>query len=165
MLTWKIQPRGPEVHVAMAGRITEETSLTPLATAINAPRVVLDLADVHRINSSGCKEWLVMIQALQRRGVEIVLERCSVAMTQQLMMVLGFDGNGTVRSVFAPYRCARCNGETLKLISFESNLGAAVDGSENCPSCGGAMELDDLPENYELLATRFAQRAGQGVGA
>jgi len=157
MLTWKIQPRGPEVHVAMTGRITEETSLIPLATAIDAPRVVLDLADIHRINSSGCKEWLLMIQRLQSRGVEIVLERCSVAMTQQLMMMLGFDGNGTVRSVFAPYRCPRCNGESLKLISFESDVQAAIGGSENCPSCGGAMELDDLPENYELLATTFAR--------
>ena len=106
-----------------------------------------------------------MIQALRGRGVEIVLERCSVAMTQQLMMMLGFDGNGTVRSVFAPYRCPRCNGETLKLISFESEIHAALAGSEPCPSCGGTMELDDLPENYELLATRFARRAGQGVGA
>jgi hypothetical protein len=86
-------------------------------------------------------------------------------MTQQLMITLGFDGSGTVRSVYAPYRCARCAGETLRLISFDSSeYLAAISGSVPCPACGAAMELDDLPENYELLAQTYARAKGHVGG-
>ena len=159
MLTWKIEPHGAQERVIVTGRITEETPLAPLADAISASQVVLDLAAVERINSLGCREWLLLMQTLENRGIELALERCSVAFVQQLAMILGFAGNGVVRSVYAPYCCAGCGHEELILLSLDSELGPSTFQTQTCRPCGGTLEFDDLPENYQTLSIGLARRA------
>lgn len=162
MLTWKLHPRDAEMQVVLTGKITEHTPLAPLGAAIPVGRVVLDLAGIQGINSLGCREWLSLMRLLEQKGVDVVLDRCSVPIVHQLLMIFGFEGKGTVRSVHAPYLCRACGADHERLISLEADLEPGALESEICSRCGAVAELDDLPENYGRLASLLSR---QGSGA
>jgi anti-anti-sigma regulatory factor len=161
-LTWKIETRGAETHVVLTGAISEYAPLDPLLSELAGPSnpstVTIDLAGVSSINSIGVRNWLELMRALETRGVALVLERCSVPIVHQLSMIAGFEGVGTVRSVFAPYYCAACNRAEDRLLSLEGE-GVAERLLEPgaCPACGGPQEFDDLPEHYVGLAAALGQ--------
>jgi DNA-directed RNA polymerase subunit RPC12/RpoP len=163
MLKWTLHPGGSELRVVMNGLITEKTPLAPLAEQAKAGCVTLDLAGVTAINSLGCREWLQLMRLFREKGVEVVLERCSTPIVHQLIMILGFEGNGSVRSFYAPYVCSGCGREELKLISLESGSVASILAGGGCERCGATLELDDLPEHYEKLATLFSPDGSHDV--
>lgn len=146
------QPGEVPARVRIAGDITEESSFAALAD-LAAPIVVLDLAEVRRINSAGVREWVNFIKELGARR-EVRLERCAVAVVQQLNVVRGFCGNATVTSLFVPYLCAACGREHVEL--FERSATGACEPPETlpCPECGGTMDFDDLPEAYLAFLSR-----------
>jgi anti-anti-sigma regulatory factor len=148
MITWKKETRDERVSFTLSGEITEDAPLEALANQINPPHVVLDLAEVRRINSCGVRDWLRMIRSLEAKGVSLVLERCSVPIVHHLNMITGFEGHGSVRSVFAPYYCGTCNIDTRRLLLVESGR-SDLSKRDTCPKCGGQMEFDDIPEIYE----------------
>lgn len=152
MLTWKVKQRDTDQLVAMSGMISEQAKLETLADQVQGPVVAFDLGEVTRINSTGVRDWLTLIRALKAKGIEIALERCSVPIVHHLNMISGFEGGGTVRSVFAPYYCAACNREDQQLVSLDAGSEIHIDETRVCPECGGPMEFDDLPEHYERLA-------------
>ncbi len=147
-MTSTFSPEAPAgtVHVRLAGDITEESSFEPILRS-DAPVVVLDLAEVRRINSAGVREWVNFVAELARRERKVTLERCSVAVVQQLNMVVNFRGNADVRSVFVPYCCGACGAERSELLEVVGPGAPDVASSIAC-ACGGTMEFDDLPETY-----------------
>ena len=153
VLTWRIQQRGAEIHVAIKGQVDEASDLTPIAAEIGPGLVVFDTSGIDRINSMGCKQWLRFMQVLDGRGNQTVLQNCSMAMAQQIVMIRGFEGGGAVRSVFAPYFCSACDHEKLQLVELSQGFDVNEILSIPCDKCPAAMELDDLPEVYERLAT------------
>jgi hypothetical protein len=86
-----------------------------------------------------------------------VLERCPVTVVHQLNMIVGFDGGGVVRSVYAPYFCPSCEREERVLLDLAAAGARILPETVLCTGCGSKMELDDLPEHYEALAGLFAR--------
>jgi hypothetical protein len=95
------------------------------------------------------REWVDFVSAARARGIGLELDRCSVPVVHQLNLNSAFGGQCAVRSAFAPYFCTRCNAEHAELISLATQ-GARPRLAESlpCPTCGGAMEFDDLPDRY-----------------
>ena len=132
--------------VCLSGDVTEETSFAEVLR-VEAPVLVLDLSQVRRINSAGVREWVNFVAELGRQGRLLVFESCSVAVVQQLNMVVDFRGGAQVRSILLPYYCGTCDAERLQLLDV-SGASPTLATVLPCATCGESMEFDDLPESY-----------------
>src|SRR4051794_27025042 len=106
-LDLEIQHSGETALVKLSGEVTEKSDFTPLL-ADPSKSLVLNLEGITRINSYGVREWVKLMDALEQKGKELVLERCSVAVVAQLNMISNFAGNGQVKSALGPYYCGGC---------------------------------------------------------
>jgi anti-anti-sigma regulatory factor len=131
----------------LSGDITEDSDFARLAAA-TSNLLVIDLADVRRINSTGVREWIKFVNQMHRQGRALLFERCSVAIVQQLNMISNFRGSGRVRSVLAPYYCEGCDENHVELIDLEKGPPPKLALTLPCPRCGSAMEFDEIPESY-----------------
>src|SRR6195952_4114257 len=106
--------------LVLTGAIDETTRLGELlfhpAVAAHGNRMVLDLAGVQFINSLGVRDWIRMMTAAQRAGVEIELRRVSEPVVHQLNMIIATRGTARVTSFFAPYTCDTCGREDTLLL-------------------------------------------------
>lgn len=152
-LLWTVDNGEHGAKVALSGHISEKVDFAALSTAIPAGAIVFDLGGVQRINSSGIREWIRFLEGLAARGDQLALERCSVPIVHQLVMIHRFRGAATVRSVLAPYFCDACNREQTRVIDLAGDVAAQITGHETCSQCGGVMELDDVPDHYLKLRT------------
>jgi len=70
----------------------------------------------------------------------------SPAIASQLTMIPNLCGTRTtVESAKLPFTCPACGAEKTHSVPFRA--GANVEHAPKC-SCGAAMELDGLPEQY-----------------
>jgi len=145
-LRWRMNENESTTHVALEGSITETSDFRPLLEQSKA-RVVLDLAGIRRINSSGVREWISFVGKLTADGREVVLERCAVPIVHQLNMISSMRGKASIRSVMLPYFCARCETEHTTVLELGEGSATFPD-VKACPACGKDMEFDDLPESY-----------------
>lgn len=148
-----------ERRATLSGRLDESSTLGPLVELLVAPRVVLDTAGIHFINSIGVREWIRLMRGLAAAGRRIVLVRVSEPLTAQLSMVLVAREGAEVVSVNAPYECAQCRREETVLVEIgphRADLLAMRAPTFTCPECGGRLELADLPERYFLFVREMA---------
>jgi len=116
--------------------------------------VDFDLSQVTYINSLGVRAWVEFLRAAPIQGYEF--HACSVPFVLQAALSDAVMGRGTVASFFAPYVCDVCGHEEERLLQSATVL-ASVDHAPptfNCPSCGGALVLDDLPHRYLAFLLR-----------
>lgn len=146
-LTWDILAEGPPKHFLLIGEIDENSDFESLLKILSGD-VILSLKGVARINSTGVREWLQFIRALDAKGTSMVMDECSVAIVNQLNMIAGFAGNAEVRSVHAPYVCPECEAASERVVSLADDPVNKVEELIPCPECGGEMEFDDLPDHY-----------------
>ena len=140
-----IRGRGPDrVWLALRGNIDEHSDFAPIL-AFQAKSLVIDLSEVLRINSIGVRHWMQFVNDLG--NTEVLFERCSVPIVQQLNMIAKFRGQGIVASVFAPYFCAKCEHSDTRLIELSGDI-PKLDAAMQCPQCGGTLEFDDIAQTY-----------------
>lgn len=145
--SFKIDTQQELSRLTLAGEITEDCDFKPVLGQLSN-RVAIDLKDVSRINSCGVREWINFVGALAGAGKRVTLERCSVPIVQQLNMISNFRGNGQVLSVYAPYYCQKCDAAHAKLVDLGTLGSRPVEEQSPCPTCGQAMDFDDIPESY-----------------
>src|SRR5262249_22597940 len=141
-LSIKIDKAGQTIKAVLSGDITEDSDFTSLASA-DASQLILDLSDIRRINSTGVREWIKFVNSISKAGRELVLEKCSVAIVQQLNMISNFRGNGQVRSILAPYYCESCDENRVHLIDL-TNGTPTIEPNIDCPKCKSPMEFDEI---------------------
>jgi hypothetical protein len=99
------------------------------------------------MNSLGVRAWCEFLRQARIQGYEF--HACSVPFILQASMVKDVIGRGTVTSFFAPFHCIGCDHQEERLIQTAAILAADLEPpSFACPTCGGALEFDDLPERY-----------------
>jgi DNA-directed RNA polymerase subunit RPC12/RpoP len=148
----QLERRPASTWVALSGTINEATDLGPLASV--AGPLVIDLAELHRINSVGVRIWMDFVRGREKAGVELVFERCSPIMVGQMSMITHFMGTRSrVKSVHVPYLCSACNHEQLQVL--EVSPGIQVTAAIACPRCSSRMNLDELPETYDEALRRL----------
>ncbi|MCC6810481.1 MAG: hypothetical protein IT381_23820 [Deltaproteobacteria bacterium] len=142
-----IRGRAPgKAWIALKGDIDETASFAAIL-ALDTKALVLDLSEVKRINSVGVREWVAFVSALTERNVDVVFERCSVPIVQQLNTIVSFRGRGVVASVFAPYYCRKCDHDHRHLLELSGDL-PELDAAMHCPKCGGLLEFDEIAQTY-----------------
>jgi anti-anti-sigma regulatory factor len=140
LTTWRLE-----------GRIDEQACLGPLADQVTAPALVLDLEGITFINSAGVREWIGLLRGLQRRRVQVTLDRCPEIIVRQLNLIEVARESAMVSSVFVPYDCGLCGEEAARLLSRGELLDVRALGLFPeclCPACGEPMEAGQDPELY-----------------
>lgn len=151
---WEIFEQPDRSRVVIKGDITEASSLSTLVPLL-VGRVDFDLSQVAYINSLGVRDWIRFLRSANIQGYEF--HACSVPFVLQAAMIPPMLGRGTVVSFFAPYYCDSCDHQEDRLLQSAAILAAGYAPPVfQCPSCGGTLSLDDLPERY-LAFLRPAQ--------
>jgi ABC-type transporter Mla MlaB component len=160
VLSWRCKRRPGFTLVELSGPLNENTDLRPLVEQLSGT-VVLNLAEIRRINSNGVREWVNFVREVAR-STDLTLTHCSVAIVLQLNTIYNFRGEARVRSFFAPYRCESCDHEEDRLLQVASLLEQPRHDPPRAPCgrCGGALELDEVAERY--LAFLRDPDLGQG---
>jgi len=143
---WQVVTDGERIRVVLRGDFTEATRFDELLPAM-VGRVVFDTAQVTYMNSLGVRAWCEFLRHARIQGYEF--HACSVPFILQASMVRDVIGRGTVTSFFAPFHCIGCDHQEERLVQTAAILAANLEPPTfKCPSCGGALEFDDLPERY-----------------
>lgn len=143
---WQVVKDGERTRVVLRGDFTEATRFDELLPAM-VGRVVFDMAQVTYMNSLGVRAWCEFLRQARIQGYEF--HACSVPFVLQASMVRDVIGRGTVTSFFAPFHCIGCDHQEERLLQSAAILASALEPPVfKCPSCGGALEFDDLPERY-----------------
>jgi anti-anti-sigma regulatory factor len=143
---WQVVKDGDRTRVVLRGDFTEATRFDELLPAL-VGRVVFDTAQVTYMNSLGVRAWCEFLRQARIQGYEF--HACSVPFVLQASMVRDVIGRGTVTSFFAPFHCIGCDHQEERLLQSAAILAANLEPPVfKCPSCGGALEFDDLPERY-----------------
>ncbi len=138
-------------RIALSGQLDEASDLLPL-TKLPQP-LVIDLAELDRINSIGVRNWMDFVKTCEAAGNAPTIERASPIVVGQMSMITNFMGRHVhVKSVHVPYFCSSCLKEHVQLLELQR--GADIQLSPPCPKCGAPMELDDLPEAYREVLKR-----------
>ena len=153
--------------VYLQGDFDERTHFAALERSLRSiQRIDFNLQAVRYIGSSGVRRWCAFLREIE--GKEYSFRHCSLAFASQAAMVPMLTGHGEVHSVEAPYHCAQCSRDDLRLV--ESALLIRVEGQIvppllHCSVCKGALEFDDLPERYfAFIPSLTAPQAGAPLG-
>ena len=156
------------VFVKLQGVIDEDNTLARTTKKLAGRTVVLDLAEIKRINSCGVRDWVNWLSDLHTKGKTIILMRCSPCIVTQLNLVNNFVGSAMVRNFFAPYYCTHCDLEVLCLLQVEDFAGQTtptapkpgdpraprVECPRRTPQCD--LEFDDIEAAYFAFLPRDA---------
>jgi CheY-like chemotaxis protein len=138
------------VVVKIQGDLTEAVDLAPLVPRLASAReIVFDMAGVRYASSAGIKEWCALVGQLG--GKSYAFRHCSLAFASQAAMVPAVLGAGRVLSLEAPYHCATCQRDELRLLETQALLQEDRDITPpvlRCVLCGGELEFDDVPNRY-----------------
>src|SRR5438445_9184324 len=106
--------------IKFSGVLDEHNHLNQLAEKFSrGSLVLLNMAGLERINSSGVRDWVDWLALLDVMGVRPVLVACSPAFVAQMNRIKNFAGNAVVKSFQAPYHCATCRREHNVLIQVD----------------------------------------------
>ena len=157
---WQVVKDGERTRVVLRGDFTEATRFDELLPAM-VGRVTFDIAQVTYMNSLGVRAWCEFLRQARIQGYEF--HACSVPFILQASMVRDVIGRGTVTrssrrstaSAATTRRSACCSPlrSSPRRPEPRGRRAVARAGSFEppvfkCPSCGGALEFDDLPERY-----------------
>lgn len=143
---WQVVKDGERTRVVLRGDFTEATRFDELLPAM-VGRVVFDMARVTYMNSLGVRAWCEFLRQARIQGYEF--HACSVPFVLQASMVKDVVGRGTVTSFFAPFHCIDCDHQEDRLLQSAAILASNMEPPVfKCPSCGGSLEFDDLPERF-----------------
>jgi anti-anti-sigma regulatory factor len=137
-------------YVKLSGHIDEDNDLNELTKKISQPVVVLNTANVERINSCGVRDWVSWLNELERKGGALYLVECSPAIMTQVNLVNNFIGSGTILSFYAPYFCSGCDTEKMLLIETGEALKSMPFKAPTCrcDQCDHTMDFDDIESSY-----------------
>jgi eukaryotic-like serine/threonine-protein kinase len=136
-----------EVSGVLDASLDVAENFAPLAG--HATPIVFDLDQVRRITSIGVRQWVDGLARLQ--GIEYFFIRCRTALMMQFNMIASFGGNGHLLTVYLPYVCPRCGGETEHLLDLRHEHDRVLEGKvpeHSCDACGMPTDFDDDPESY-----------------
>jgi hypothetical protein len=142
-----VKEDGGGARYELQGSITEAADFKAIVDGAK-DGVVLDLGGVERINSCGVREWIHLLEALDKKGAHPVLENCAVPMVRQFNMIETATRGAVVKSVMLPYFCPACDDERAVAHAVDPLQKAAAPDEAACPKCSGAMEFDDSPDAY-----------------
>lgn len=140
--------------LAISGTIDERFDFEdPLSAVLVAPEpVIIDCAEVTRVNPGGLCRLARLVAALGEGGLAVTFRRCPPAVVAHINQVPWFAERARVDSVLAPYCCAATGDEVLRLLhldELEDLAALPVFHDER-----GTWELDEVPERFFAFMRR-----------
>ncbi|MEZ4369145.1 MAG: STAS domain-containing protein, partial [Kofleriaceae bacterium] len=135
--------------VKLSGIVDEDNRLAELVDQLGSGTVVIDLAEVDRINSCGVRDWVGWLGRVEAKPARVVLVECSPSIVAQINLVSNFTGGGAVKSFYAPYFCAECDQEKVLLVDVADLGPPPIEPPTcRCDECDLVMDFDDMPDSY-----------------
>ena len=149
---WEVVDKGGVLQVILRGDITEKTEFDTLRGQLGARDLVFDMSGVRYMNSTGIRRWVDFLGELDLDS-NYSFVRCSSGFVMQLSLVSRACGRGQVVSFMAPYRCENCDRESehlIKTADLQVAPGKSIPDPPrfDCPTCGEALELDEMPDRF-----------------
>ena len=136
-------------YLKLKGILDEDNLLANLLSQIQGRLLLIDMAEIDRINSCGVRDWVNWLNQIQALGIAVILLRCSPAVVSQANMVTNFAADAFIHSFFAPYVHPDTGDEQSVLIFTEDirqNLPVRAPKIYN--EQGEELEFDEFEESY-----------------
>lgn len=131
------------LSVKLKGAIDESFDGRPIRAAARGDRVLINMAEVRAMTSTGVFAFTKFIDSIAPR--QIVLLHVSAAMARQLTILPGLFAAVRVESARLPFVCPTCGDEKDHSVPFQPS--AHLAHAPTC-ACGATMELDGIAEQY-----------------
>lgn len=156
----EIESSTDSLYARLVGLMDEDTNLAQLLDFVTQAQPVLkhvqfDLGGVSRINSCGVRDWVLMIERLERL-VSFDFVCLSSCFVEQANMIGGLLGKPRRRigSFQMPFRCEACDVDvtlTVQTQDVVEQSGEYTVPEQKCQKCAAPLELDTLIELYSDL--------------
>lgn len=152
-LTISISNSGQDVKYLFTG-VVDEFFRHDQIPRVKGGTVRFDLGGIVNFNSCGIREWIYFIKDFTGNS-QVIFEKCSVTMVDQINMIPDSLGTATIESFFGPYyrTCSSCypESEVTCLIDLKvenPELEERKAPHFNCDKCGSSLEFDALEDSY-----------------
>lgn len=156
-LVMERQGTSAEPILVLIGAFTGDAWL-PFAGFTGIKKLVIDLANVTRMNSTGVRQWHIWMKGIRAESPNalVVLRNCPRFFIETMNMIYEFvPGPHAIESFVVPMYCADCDQSQDTLLNYDQS---ATDDSAApseivvpevaCESCGKPMELDCVEKTY-----------------
>ena len=145
-LTINTQIIGNICKVEFSGNINEDTSFDKIL-ALKMPEYHFDFNNVKMINSCGIREWIKLINQLDKQSI-IKYLNCRQIVVEQINMVHGFiTDKSQIQTFYTPFFCEKCNLEKQILVNVK-DINKRKAPEVTCDKCSRVMEFDAIEEQY-----------------
>ena len=162
------KPRGSILYVKLKGTIDQSFDGQAIGVKAKGKILILDLADVKRVSSSGLRGWMALVSSHE----PTYLVECSPHVVSQINVMAGLAGLAKVVSFYATYRCAPCSREfdVLFLTFMIKHHQGAIQMVQDLYAAGGGQEVEidtfakhvEADQNIEIsrMQQMLAERTG-----
>ena len=136
-------------YLKLRGVLDEDNLLANLLSQIQGRLLLIDMAEMERINSCGVRDWVNWLNQIQALGLQVILLRCSPAVVAQANMVTNFAADAFIHSFYAPY-VHPDTGEEQSVLLFTEDLrqGRPIRAPKIYNDSGEELEFDEFEESY-----------------
>jgi hypothetical protein len=148
----RIEEGNGYVRVAISGNLTQDTDLGAISS-IKAPRVLVDIAQLHRFNSRGVVLWMEMIEQLCKNSDLVEIWNAGHAFVQQFSMISRFAATAHIESVKATFVCDKCGATDELMLERKRDYPTGRPEPRMipvCTRCGAEMVPDDQVFELDL---------------
>ena len=136
-------------YLKLRGVLDEDNLLANLLSQIQGRLLLIDMAEMDRINSCGVRDWVNWLNQIQALGLQVILLRCSPAVVAQANMVTNFAAEAFIHSFYAPY-VHPDTGEEQSVLLFTEDLRQVrpIRAPKIYNDNGEELEFDEFEESY-----------------
>ena len=136
-------------YLKLKGILDEDNLLANLLSQIQGRLLLIDMAEIERINSCGVRDWVNWLNQIQALGIVVILLRCSPSVVSQANMVTNFASDAFIHSFYAPY-VHPDTGDEQSVLLFTEDLrqNQPIKAPKIFNEDGEELEFDEFEESY-----------------
>ena len=136
-------------YLKLKGILDEDNLLANLLSQIQGRLLLIDMAEIERINSCGVRDWVNWLNQIQALGIVVILLRCSPSVVSQANMVTNFASDAFIHSFYAPY-VHPDTGDEQSVLLFTEDLrqNQPIKAPKIFNENGEELEFDEFEESY-----------------
>ena len=155
LLTATTEKRRSGANVVKLRGVLNESSELHAIDIGTTQKLMVNLAQVERVEASGQRDWSQWIASLVARNIKVELVACSPAIVAMLNKDLEFAGQGVVKSVNARFHCAECDSTADVLATIIDLRESKSAPSRDCDLCKVPMAMTESPKTYFAFVAKL----------
>ncbi|GEM_PF-483487 len=136
-------------YLKLKGILDEDNLLNNLLSQIQGRLLLIDMAEMERINSCGVRDWVNWLNQIQALGIAVILLKCSPVIVSQANMVANFASDAFIHSFYAPY-IHPDTGEEQNVLLFTEEIrqNQPIKAPKIFNENGDELEFDEFEESF-----------------